>query len=394
MKNNSKLIFFSLALIAGLLLSACGAVSAQPATSQSLPSPVTNTSLTSEGNLAPRDFQHLSFAVGGTVAEVLVKKGEQVTAGQVLACMGNREQSQASLTSANMELTSAQQAYDDINRKSGMAHAEGGIALANARDALISAQRAWDDVDTSAFQTKLDDAQALINTKQEDLKTDQDDFNKVQDLSVDNPTRKTAKDKLDAAQTAYNEAMRQRDELVNQQANARDTLAKTQADVTEAQRQYDATQSGPDPDKLALATARLNNAKAQVSAAQAALDNLDLKAPFAGTVVDINVSANELASPSSWAVLLADFSQWYVDTKNLTELNVVKVAVGQAASMVPDALPGVKLSGKVTEISNTFQEVNGDITYKVRILLDGTSATAEPLPNLRWGMTVQVTFDK
>jgi hypothetical protein len=93
-------------------------------------------------------------------------------------------------------------------------------------------------------------------------------------------------------------------------------------------------------------------------------------------------------------VLLADFSQWYVDTKNLTELNVVKVAVGQAASMVPDALPGVKLSGKVTEISNTFQEVNGDITYKVRILLDGTSATAEPLPNLRWGMTVQVTFDK
>lgn len=394
MKNCNKLMCLSLAFIAGLLLSSCGAISAQPTSGQSLPTPVTNTSLTSEGNLAPRDFQYLSFAVGGTVAEVLAKKGDQVTAGQVLARLGNREQSQASLTSANMELTSAQQAYDDINRKSGMAHAEDGIALANARDAFISAQRAWDDVDTSAFQTKLDDAQTLINTKQEDLKTAQDDFNKVQDLSVDNPTRKTAKDKLDAAQTAYDEAMRQRDELVNQQANVRDTLAKTQADVTEAQRQYDATQAGPDPDKLALATARLNNAKAQLSAAQAALDNLDLKAPFAGTVVDINMSANELANPNSWAVLVADFSQWYVDTKNLTELNVVKVAVGQTASMVPDALPGVKLSGKVTEISNTFQEVSGDITYKVRILLDDTSATAQPLPNLRWGMTVQVTFDK
>ena len=129
-----------------------------------------------------------------------------------------------------------------------------------------------------------------------------------------------------------------------------------------------------------------------MAAAQAALDSLDLKAPFNGTVVDINVVTGDLASPSNWAVLVADFSQWYVDTKDLTELDVVKVSVGQPVTVVPDALPNTKLTGKVTEIGNTFQVVNGDIAYNVRILLEGVSPTAQPAPNLRWGMTVQLTF--
>jgi hypothetical protein len=66
---------------------------------------------------------------------------------------------------------------------------------------------------------------------------------------------------------------------------------------------------------------------------------------------------------------------------------VVEVQLGQKVTVVPDALPDLELAGTVEEISDTFQEKQGDVTYTVRIRLD------EVDPRLRWGMTVVVTFE-
>ena len=393
MKTKKIFILTILLVISGLMMGACGLL---PGTSKTttqatvIPTVVSDVLLTSAGNLVPRDSRYLSFDQGGQVAEILVKKGDQVTAGQVLARLGNSEQGQAALTAANLELVSAQQAYDDFNRTTSLAHSNQWVALLDAKAAVTAASRAWDNVNTTDFTKKLDDAEITVNTKQDELKTAQDDFNKVQSLSVDNPTRKSANDKLAAAQLAYNEAVRQRDELHNQQDLAQATLQQANDNLAEVQRKYDATQSGADADQLALLQARLDNAKAQVAAAQSALDNLDLKAPFAGTVVDMNAVVNDLVSPSNWVILVADFSQWYVETKDLTEIDVVKLSLDQTAKIVPDALPNTQLSGKVSEIANVFTENNGDITYKVRLLLDNLPDNS----NLRWGMTVQVTFPK
>ena len=49
------------------------------------------------------------------------------------------------------------------------------------------------------------------------------------------------------------------------------------------------------------------------------------------------------------------------------------------------------MTGKVTEISDVFSQKGGDITYKVRILLEAGAGGAID-PRLRWGMTVEVTF--
>ncbi len=387
-----SIIDLSLTVIAGLLLSACGAAAATNVGAQVLPTVISGSSLTSEGHLVPRDFRYLSFGMGGKVAEILVQKGEQVSAGQVLARLGNREQSQAALAGAQLELAAAQQAYADLQRTPQLAHSTAWLALLDAKNGVITANRAWDNVISTAFQTGLDNAAKDIAAKNDALAVAQAAFDKNKNLLVDDPAYISARDNLDAAQQAYNEAVRQRDTFLNQRDQAQAGLLKAQQALAEAQRQFDITQNGPNPDQLALAQARLDNAKAQVAAAQAALDSLDLKAPFDGTVVDINVVAGDLASPSNWAVLVADFSQWYVDTKDLTELDVVKVSVGQPVTVVPDALPNTKLTGKVTEIGNTFQVVNGDIAYNVRVLLEGVSPTVQPAPNLRWGMTVQLTF--
>ena len=83
---------------------------------------------------------------------------------------------------------------------------------------------------------------------------------------------------------------------------------------------------------------------------------------------------------------MADYSTWVVKTDNLTETDVVNLAVGQKVEVVLDALPEVTLSGEVTHINARFEEKRGDITYTVTILLSQTD------PQMRWGMTAAVSF--
>jgi multidrug resistance efflux pump len=133
---------------------------------------------------------------------------------------------------------------------------------------------------------------------------------------------------------------------------------------------------------------RIQSAEAALAAAEAALADLDLVATINGSVVKLDLIAGEQVTPGTPVVQLADFSQWYVETDNLTEIDVVNVSTDQAVSIVPDALPDVQLSGKVESIGDVYEEKRGDVTYTARILVN------EVDPRLRWGMTVVVTFEK
>jgi hypothetical protein len=77
-----------------------------------------------------------------------------------------------------------------------------------------------------------------------------------------------------------------------------------------------------------------------------------------------------------------------METDNLTEIEVVDVSVGQAVTIIPDALPDVTLTGTVDSIDDFFVEKRGDVTYTARIRVD------EIDPGMRWGMTVVVTFEE
>ena len=92
--------------------------------------------------------------------------------------------------------------------------------------------------------------------------------------------------------------------------------------------------------------------------------------------------------PNQPVIVIADLSQLYVETSDLTEKDVVSVRTGQKITAVPDALPDLSLTGSVESIADGFVEKSGDITYVVRIPLDSSD------PRLRWGMTVKVTFSQ
>ena len=378
--KNLTLLLVALALV----LTACGGQAAVP-TPQSTPLPVDT--VIAEGHLVPNDDQTLSFTVPGKVAEILVEKGQKVREGDVLVRLADKEQAEAALAAAQLELITAQQAYDQLFRTEGLSRADAWQAYMDAQKARATAQRKWDNLNVDDIEDRIDDAQAEVNDRKKDLEDAQEEFDKYINLDRDNSKRKTAKNELDDAQTDYDNAIAKLESTTRERDAVRAALNQALADETEAKHQYDISQDGPNAEQKALAEARLNNAKAQVSSAENNLSNYELKAPFDGEVMDTNVSVNQMVGPETWAVVVADTSQWFIDTSDLTELDVVNVAVGQKVNITADALPGVTMAGVVQEISQTYKSQSGDILYTVRIKVNDLD------PRMRWGMTVEATFE-
>ncbi|HTX91465.1 MAG TPA: efflux RND transporter periplasmic adaptor subunit [Anaerolineales bacterium] len=379
---NKRITYSGLFLALALLLAACGT----NANTNAIVTPSSADTVVAEGHLAPSRNQYLAFTARGKVDQILVKKGDKVRQGQVLVSLADRQQAQAALTAAQLGLTSAQQAFDALNRTGDLGRAQAWQAYMDAQKVRESAQLAWDALDQSTIQTNIDNAQSDVTSRKTDLDNAQTDFNKYADLANDNPTRKSYEQALRTAQTNYDQAVQKVETLTNDRDRVQAALLAAQNAEAEAKRTYENSQNGPDRDKLALAQAQLDNAKAQVASAQDALDNYDLKAPFDCTVMDINISENQMIGPETWAVAVADTSQWYVDTSDLNELDVVKVSVGQKVDITADALPGVNMTGVVESIGLTPINQGTDVLYTVHIRLDN------PDPRLRWGMTMEVTF--
>ena len=144
--------------------------------------------------------------------------------------------------------------------------------------------------------------------------------------------------------------------------------------------------TGLDPRALEVTMAQLQAANASQAAAQANVESALLKAPIAGTVVDLDLKPGQLVSAGVPVITIADFSNWLVRTENLAEINISKVSLGQVVDVVFDSLPEQTFKGSVTNINSRYEEKRGDITYTVTIQLN------EADPQLRWGMTAAVFF--
>ena len=117
------------------------------------------------------------------------------------------------------------------------------------------------------------------------------------------------------------------------------------------------------------------------------LEQATLVAPFAGIVTAVNVDPGDAAATGAVAFVLATLDQLQARTTDLTELDVARVAQGQAVVVTVDALPDLKMPGQVVRIGLQAVDYRGDVTYPVYVALD------EAAPELRWGMTALVEIE-
>lgn len=359
----------ALITILSLALTACGN---QPAATSAPADVVSSNDVIAEGRLEPVRGTNLSFQVRGVVESVLVNAGDPVKQGDVLVRLANAGGAEA-------QIVIAQNAYDSLLRNESSDRAKLWQAYMDAQIIREDAEKEWEDLNVDSIEDNIEDNKATVEDREQELKDAQEEFDKYKDLDKDNDKRKTAEDDLEQAQEDLNQALRDLEDTTRERDEVRAAYDAALADEAEAKYQYEISADGPNADQLTLA-------KANLDAAQDALSNYVITAPFDGVVAEVNVEVGEQVTTDTRAISLADFSSWIVETTDVTELEVVKLSEGQIVTLVPDALPDLILTGTVVEISNAFTQQGGDILYTVKINIEN------PDPALRWGMTVEATF--
>lgn len=348
-----KTVYIVIALLAitSLALTACGnqqtsSTQDDVSSTSTAEAFVSSDEVIAEGHLIPARDTTLSFQAMGTVVSVDVETGDKVKKGEVLARLGG--ESDAAYAAAQLELVTAQQALDDLQESQDEVRAQSLIALDEAEEAYDKAV----DYYESLFEPYEYDELVFVR--------------KVTPFGIKRiPEIKTRKvDKAD-------------DETI---ADAQEDMDLKLALLENSQRAVDRMQDGPDTDQLALLEARLNAAKAAVAA-------FAIVAPFDGTVMDVNVEVGEQVGMETWAIKIADTGSWYVETTDVTELEVVDIAEGQHVTFTADALSDVTMEGVVAEVSQSSYTQSGDVIYTVRI------QAGEVDPRVKWGMTVEVIFE-
>ena len=380
MKSNIRLSVFLILFLSGIVLGACDSLPGGPAGETEpteIPIVVADIEIVSEGRIVPNETAQLSFFTSGQVEDIFIEEGDSVKAGDIVASLGNREEVEAGIASAEAELLAAQQALDALYDNAEIAKANAAQAIAVSERAVRDAQYTLDNFTVPQDQSEYTAAEGIVVMRQK-LDEAREAFEPYKYYPSGNSTRKDLKEDLDDAQANLNTAVK-RLEYENALENAEANLQKAKED-------YEKLEDGPDQDDVEAAEARISAAEAALASAKAALDHLDLEATIDGTIVAQDLIIGQLVQAGQPVMTIADYSQMYAETDDLTEIEVVDIKVGQKVTVVADALPDVEMTGTVEKINDIFEEKRGDITYTARILID------EIDPRLRWGMTVVITF--
>lgn len=400
--------------------------------------------VSAEGFVVPGRWADLSFKVPGRVLEVLVKEGDYVRAGQLLARLDNVEARAAVIAAENavkQAEASVQQAEADVQQaQTGVDRAKAALEVAKA--ALLSAQAQLAQVKRGPTPEQIAQAEAAVQTararlnqilagaRPEDIEAQaavmlkaeaalrraQAEYDKI--AWADNRGESPQALALEQATLDYQAAKAQYERL--KRGPTPEEIAIARAGVAEAEAALAVVKAGPTAEQIAVAEAAVAQAEANVqqaeagvpaaeavivaararlASAQAALEtaysnldaardklaDYDLTAPFDGVVSQVRIRSAEVVAAGTPVISLGDNSAWYVDTDDLSELDIVSVALGQRALVRVDALPGQEIEGIVTKITPRSETKRGDVTYTVTIELKN----ADTLP-LRWGMTAFV----
>lgn len=394
----------SLLVLVWLSLAGCQRVQEAAASAPAVLVAATEPAATSvKGKLVPRHSASLSLAEGARVKQLLVTEGEQVAAGDVLLQLDGYEQLQAQVASAEVEELAARQAIDELYKNVEVARAQAQIEIAQAEKEQALAEDHFNTLSRPLPPMTIDAGRSNLLLAERQLKQVQDDQAKAQRI-FDNKKHiiwrfinkrqfklrlTLLEQKVAGYERRYQDAVDKYEDLLAYPdkidlalADAR--LGRANSRLAEAQRSLDELSNGPDPDAIEVAQARLHTAVAKLEAAQVGLRSAQLVAPINGVVVDLPASQGEWIAPGIPVVVLADLSEWQVESDKLAESLAPTVYPGQPVSLSVDAFPELALDGRVESLSQVYREEDGDIYYTIKIIPSKTD------PRLMWGMSVDI----
>lgn len=244
------------------------------------------------GIIEARRHSTLSAKSPGKIEKILVREGEKVRQGQLIAMFEARElEARAKMAAAAVEVAAAVLA----EAKAGARQQEIKIAaeqLAEADARLAKATADWERYDN------LLDGKAVAPSDSEQYRF-----------------------RLDSARAGRNAA----------------------------QQQLLLLSEGPRPESITVLQNRLKLARAEMELAAAVLDTARLTAPYDGVITRKHREEGEALDIGQPVMDIATLDDRYIRAE-IDETDIGRVRVGQAVEVTADGFPGLAFAGRVIEI--------------------------------------------
>lgn len=263
------------------------------------------------------------------------------------------------------------------------------------------------------LQEQVDQAQATLDLAQLNLKNASSDSKAAQsDIDLQRMQVQSSQVSLSNAEANYQVAVAGAAQKKLQIASAQEQVNQAQSALTIAQNNLASTQKTNDarPNDLETLNAQVKQADASVALAEAnlsafadteqrtalqlqsaqeqvnqaslalnaqklLLDNYVITAPWDGTVLAVNVSVGDMATPQSVLVKMAQTSAWNVEAY-VDEVDILNIKLDQEASVSIDPYPGKVFAGTVAYLGRTLVRTpEGLNAYALKIQLTTPPAT-------------------
>jgi len=302
------------------------------------------------------------------IVKLMVKEGDMVKQGQVIAILDSYDRSVATLLQAQSQ---AQESDRNLARvragaKGGDIEAQAGnVEAAKANVNAIS-------VNAARLKAELDIAER--------------DYNRFQQLQKDGAISESMLDTYRLKAVTLAGQLEQTKQQIQQ---AEFSLKQSQGLLSSVREVR--------PTDIQFAEAQLQTAMVNVKKAEVDLDLAQVRAPIDGQVLKINTKTGEFVSQTNGVVDLGNTSQMYV-VAEIYETDIGKIKVGQKASIQSEAFEG-EITGKVDRIGlriakndvlGTDPAAKTDVRIiEVKIKLDD-STKVSGLTNLQVRVKVEV----
>ena len=294
--------------------------------------------LTANGTVQPEKLINASPKTSGRLKELIVKEGDRVQEGQILAYMDNSNL-QGQLKQAQGQLESAEV---NLNK----------LLAGNRPQDIIQAQAA------------LSNSQASLRQAESNFKQNQGLYNNGAISFRDFETSRTARD---------------------------NALAQV-----EVQEQILALQKiGSRPEDIEQARSQVTSAQGALQIIQAQQEDTIIRAAFDGTVikkyadpgafVTPTTSGSSVSSATASSILSLAANNQVV--ANVAERNISQIALGQKVTIQADAYVNQKFLGVVKAIAPQTTVTQNVTSFEVKVAI-----TDDPKQLLRSGMNVNVEF--
>jgi multidrug efflux pump subunit AcrA (membrane-fusion protein) len=376
---------------------------------------VVTTSVSASGSVASAGDVSANFQTSGTLTALLVKQGQHVSKGEVLARIDSLSARQA-VQEAEAGLATAQgRLQQTLNPLNAQEKAQLTLSDASAAQSVQTAIVSLSDTQAQNAQN-LSQAQSAVTRAKQQLASDKaqlatdkastaasaqsavtQDESKVSsdNTAVQTAVANVAATKLKNTQSLHSAENQVAQAKMQQQTNAANNAVKT---------------APPQPGDLASAKASVLQAQIALAQARKALRETTLRAPIAGAVATVdgsvgdavsggggngsssssnssaassNSSNSSSSSSSSSLVTITGQNKLQV-VAGFSEGDAASIKVGEPGTATISALPGVTLGAKVIAIDSTATTVSNVVTYNVTFALTGSNAKLKP------GMTADV----